>query len=173
MDRRSRKAAASHRASPVKGGSDGPRRAAVVDRAGPGAGHTPLSGTVIGPGGKPVAGADLLLAGMPVYDPPILARGRSDAEGRFTLERPAELAAQTSFIAPMLWVVKPGFRLAFTRFSGPMPGAGEPVRVVLRPPGKAEVRVEGPDGEPVAGARVRVEWLGGARPPTYPTRSAS
>ncbi len=127
--------------------------------------NTPLSGTVIGPGGKPVAGADLLLAGMPVYDPPILARGRSDAEGRFTLERPAELAAQTSFIAPILWAVKPGYRLAFTRFSGPMPGADEPVRVVLRPPGKAEVRVEGPDGDPVAGARVRVQWLGS--PATY------
>ena len=121
---------------------------------------TPLSGTVVGPNGEPVAGAELLLAGMPMYDPPILARGRSDAQGRFTVERPAGLAGESRFIAPILWVVKPGFRLAFTKFPGPMPGAGEPVRVVLQPPGKAEVRVEGPNGEPVAGARVRVERFG-------------
>jgi len=123
---------------------------------------TPLSGTVVGPTGEPVAGADLLLAGMPVYDPPILARGRSDAQGRFTLDRPAGLVGQTRIIAPMLWVVKPGFRLSVTKFPGPMPmpGAGEPVRVVLEPPGKAAVRVERPNGEPLAGARVRVERFG-------------
>jgi Carboxypeptidase regulatory-like domain len=122
----------------------------------------PFSGTVIGPNGKPVAGADLVLAGMPVYDPPILARGRSDAEGRFTLERPTGLVGQDRLIAPILWVVKPGFRLSLTKFPGPMPmpGAGEPVRVVLGPPGKAEVRVEGPDGKPLPGARVRVERFG-------------
>ena len=117
---------------------------------------TPLSGTVVGPDGEPVAGAELVLAGMPVYDPPILARGRSDAEGRFRLDRPAGLAGETRFIAPILWVVKPGFRLAYTKFPGPMPGAGEPVRVVLEPPGKAEVRVEGPErraGGRRAGAR--------------------
>ncbi len=56
--------------------------------------------------------------------------------------------------------MKPGFRLAFTKFPGAMPGAGEPVRIVLGPPGKAEVRVEGPNGEPLAGARVRVERFG-------------
>ena len=121
---------------------------------------TPLSGTVIGPNGEPVADAELVLAGMPVYDPPILARGRSDAQGRFRLDRPAGLAGQGSIIAPILWVVKRGFRLSYTKFPGPMPGAGEPVRIVLGPPGKAEVRVEGPNGEPVAGAGVRVEQFG-------------
>lgn len=122
----------------------------------------PLSGTVVGAAGQPVAGADLILAGMPVYDPPILARGRSDAEGRFTFERPAGLKGQDRFIAPMLWVVKPGFHLSLTKFPGPMPmpGAGEPIRVVLKPPGKAEVRVERPNGEPMLGAKVRVEWFG-------------
>ena len=121
---------------------------------------TTLAGTVNGPDGKPVAGADVLLAGMPVYDPPILARARSDAEGRFSIERPVGLAPQTRFIAPILWVMKPGFRLSYTRFSGPMPGPDEPVRIVLRPPGRAEVRVEGPERQPLAGARVRVEGIG-------------
>ncbi len=121
----------------------------------------PLSGTIVGPAGQPVAGADLFLAGMAVSDPPILARGRSDAEGRFMLDRPAGLAGHGRSNAPSLWVVKPGFRLSVTRFPGPLPGAGEPVRVALKPPGKAEVRVEGPNGEPLAGVQVRVTSFGG------------
>ena len=59
--------------------------------------------------------------------------------------------------------MKPGFRLGSLRFPGPLPKAGEPVRVVLGPPGKGEVRVEDPDGQPVAGARVRLEWFGQER----------
>jgi hypothetical protein len=122
----------------------------------------PLSGTVVGPDGRAVVGADVILAGMPVYDPPIVARSRSDGEGRFTLDRPANLKGESRFIAPILWVVKPGFRLSLIKFPGPMPmpGAGEPVRVVLQAAGKAEVRVERPDGTPLAGAGVRVEWFG-------------
>ncbi len=121
---------------------------------------TPLTGTVVGPRGEPIAGAEVLLGGLPVYDPTIVARGQSDAQGRFTLERPAGLAGEDRYITPILWVVKPGFRLGSVRFPGPPPKAGEPVRVVLGPPGKGEVRVEGPDGEPVAGARIRLEWFG-------------
>jgi hypothetical protein len=119
----------------------------------------PMNGTVVGPDGKPVAGAELILTGMPVNDAPIVARGTTDAEGRFRLERPAGLAGETETIAPALWVVKPGLRLSMTKLPGPMPGADKPVRVVLGPPGKAEVRVEGPDGRPAVGVRVRVKGL--------------
>jgi hypothetical protein len=120
----------------------------------------PLAGIVVGPNGEPVAGAEVLLAGLPVFDPTIVARGQSDARGRFTLERLAGLAGESRWITPILWVVKPGFRLASVRFPGAMPGAGEPVRVPLGPRGNGEVRVEGPGGEPLAGARIRLEWFG-------------
>ncbi len=112
---------------------------------------TPMSGTVVGPGGEPIAGAEVLLGGLPIRDQVTVARGRTDAEGRFTLQRPAALKGENRYITPILWVVKPGFGLSATRFSGPLPEAGEPVRVVLGPAGKGEVRVEGPDGRPVAG----------------------
>ena len=48
----------------------------------------PLVGTVVGPGGEPVIGADLILVGLPSYDPPIVARGKSGEGGRFSLDRP-------------------------------------------------------------------------------------
>ena len=124
---------------------------------------TPLTGIVVGPNSEPVADADVLLGGLPVSDQTVVARGRSDAQGRFTIERPAALAGENRFITPILWVVKPGFRLGSLRFPGPLPKAGEVVRVVLGPPGKGEVRVEDPSGQPVAGARIRLEWFGHER----------
>jgi hypothetical protein len=120
----------------------------------------PLSGTVVGPRGEPVAGAEVLLGGLPVYEQVTVARGRTDAEGRFTLRRPAALKGENRYITPILWVVKPGFRLSATRFPGPLPTAAEPVRIALGPPGKGEVRVEGPDGRPMPVARIRLEWFG-------------
>ncbi len=124
---------------------------------------TPLTGIVVGPNGEPVAGAEVLLVSPPGYDQTVLVRGRSDAQGRFTIERPAGLAGENPDITPILWVVKPGFRLVSLRFPGPLPKAGEPVRVVLGPPGKGEVSIEDPNGQPVAGARIRLEWLGRER----------
>ena len=121
---------------------------------------TPLSGTVVGPGGEPVAGAEVILVGLPSYAPPILARVKSGEGGRFTLDRPSSLVGDHHRQrAPILWVVKPGFRAWTTRFPEALPKADEPVKVVLEPPGRAEVRVEGPEGEPVAGARVLMERL--------------
>ena len=78
-----------------------------------------LTGTVVGPGGEPVVGAELILVGLPSYDPPIVARGKSGEGGRFSLDRPAELAGDHDpQRAPILWVVKPGFRVSAT----PVPG---------------------------------------------------
>ena len=121
---------------------------------------TPLSGTVVGPDGVPVVGAELVLVGLPSFDPPIVARGKTGEGGRFSLDRPASLAGDHHpQRAPILWVVKPGFRLSATRFPEALPRGDEPVRIVLEPPGKAEVRVEGPDGRPVAGVKVCPERL--------------
>jgi len=121
---------------------------------------TPLTGIVVGPNGEPVADAEVLLGGLPVYDQTVVARGRSDAQGRFSIERPTGLAGENRNITPILWVVKPGFRLGALRFPGPLPRPDEPVRVELGPPGKGEVQVEDPNGQPVAGARIRLEWFG-------------
>jgi hypothetical protein len=90
---------------------------------------TPLIGIVLGPNGEPVAGAEALLGGRPLYGQTVVARGRSDAQGWFTIERPAGPAGESRYITPILWVVKPGFRLGSLRFPGPLTKAGKPVRV--------------------------------------------
>jgi hypothetical protein len=41
-----------------------------------------LTGMVVGPDGEPVAGAEVWLAGLPMYNPPIVAREPTDAAGR-------------------------------------------------------------------------------------------
>ena len=121
---------------------------------------TPLTGTVVGPGGEPVVGAELILVGLPSYDPPIVARGKSGEGGRFSLERPTGLAGDHHpQRAPILWAVKPGLRASTTRFPEALPKPDEPVRIVLEPPGKAEVRVVGPDGQPLGGVKVFPERL--------------
>jgi hypothetical protein len=118
----------------------------------------PLTGTVVGPGGEPVIGAELILVGLPSYDPPIVARGKSGEGGWFSLDRPTALAGDHDpQRAPILWAVKPGFRASATRFPEALPKPDEPVRIVLEPPGKAEVRVEGPDGQPLRGVKVLPE----------------
>ncbi len=114
-----------------------------------------LTGTVVGRGGEPVIGAELILVGLPSYDPPIVARGKSGEAGRFVLNRPAGLAGDLhEQSAPILWAVKPGFRASLTRFPEKLPNPDEPVRIVLEPPGRAEVRVVNPDGQLLGGVKV-------------------
>jgi len=120
---------------------------------------TPLTGTVVAEDGAPVAGASLLLTGPTPGGSPVVSRGTSDEGGRFRFDRPAGLAPTNQYLIPTLWVGAPGHRARFRRFPEGMPGAEEPVRVVLGPPARTEVRVETPDGRPLAGARVSVQRI--------------
>ncbi|QEH36055.1 Alpha-2-macroglobulin MG1 domain protein [Aquisphaera giovannonii] len=119
-----------------------------------------LAGRVVDSAGTPAAGAAVVLAGLPTSDGvPTVARGTTDADGRFSLERPAGLAGEGAWRAVRLWASRPGDRLASVAFPGALPGAGAAVRLALPPRGGTELLVEGPDGRPVAGARVRVGAL--------------
>jgi hypothetical protein len=121
---------------------------------------TTLAGQVVDAMGAPAAGADVVLTGFPKSRKlPTVARGKTDAAGRFALERPANLAGEGPWRAVRLWASRPGDRLVHVAFPGPLPAAGEPVRLALPPRGAAEFRVEGPDGRAVAGARVRVRGV--------------
>jgi hypothetical protein len=126
----------------------------------------PLSGTVEDPAGKPVEGARVWLVDWSRKDPgaEILIEAKTDAEGKFRLDRPDDLVGRAPYRSPTLWAYKPGNRVAFVEFKKHVPGADEPVRLVLGPPAGVPVRVLMPDGKPSPGAKVRPTQLNNGVP---------
>lgn len=125
---------------------------------------TSLTGVVVGTKGEPIVGAELILVDTPrMGNWKTVARGKTGEGGRFSLDRPVEMVGEATEqawqMAPILWVVKPGFRLSVTRFPGELPKADQPLRIALEPPGKAVVVVERPDGRPAAGIKIYAERL--------------
>jgi hypothetical protein len=142
---------------------------------------TPLRGTVIDAERKPVEGAMIWLVEQPNFgDVHVIADGRSDDRGQFTLHRPIDLAddyridraPRTSSdlsIAlvnrPMpkravsLWAFRPGMQVAVRELTRNLPDRGQLVRLVLRPPANTEIEIKDHQLRPVAGARVRVSRL--------------
>jgi hypothetical protein len=107
------------------------------------------TGEVVDEQGKPVAGAQVVF-----YAPPVVygeggaveLRTRSDTEGKFNLKVPRLeriLVNGVNFLA-----YQPGRAITAHAF------ARRPYRLVLEKPSPRSVKVEGPDGRPVAGARV-------------------
>ncbi len=118
----------------------------------------PLNGTVVDSAGRPVAGATVWLGDTIATrpGPEVLATARTDDRGRFRLERADDLAGRGVMWSPTLWAYHPGSRVAFREFKGNVPGADEPVRLVLGPPASTALRVLQADGKPAQGARVRL-----------------
>ncbi len=103
---------------------------------------------------------------------PVLARTRSDREGRFQIDVPAEKDPRRARFLVALWAYAPNEGLAAQAISPsalPAPGS---VQLKLAGPAQTAIRVVGPDGKPVAGARVAPVWVrvtGGVRPTsTFP-----
>ncbi|APW59122.1 carboxypeptidase-like regulatory domain-containing protein [Paludisphaera borealis] len=121
----------------------------------------PLSGTVEDAAGRPVAGATVWLGDTIATrkGSEVLATAKTDENGRFRLERAADLVGRGRSWSPTLWAYKPGGRIAHLEFKGDLPAADEPVRLVLGPPASTPVRVLNPDGKPAKGASVRPVYL--------------
>lgn len=103
------------------------------------------SGVVVGPDGRPAAGAEVAAAAGVGIGPSPPAAVRTDDQGRFRVEAGPDGGAT-------LWAFRPGLRAA--RRAVPPGGSPAPIRLALAPAGDAVVTVAGPDGRPVAGARV-------------------
>ena len=115
-----------------------------------------LSGQVVDASGRPAVGVEVLLSalGRATRGRPVLSRARSDREGRFRIDVPAEKDPQRARFLLALWAYAPNEGLAAQAFSPsalPAPGS---VQLKLGGPAQTAIRVVGPDGKPVAGARV-------------------
>ena len=130
-----------------------------------------MTGVVVGPDGKPATGADVLLVdgylpldadGHPMVPPGkkrhhgrgafVRGRGKADAEGRFQIEVRGEAIEESDRV--VLWAHKPGSLASSTEVKRLSLTNGTPARIRLEPPSETTFRVFGPDGNPVAGARV-------------------
>ena len=144
------------------------------------ASSTSVSGQVVDAEGRPAAGVEVLLSGLARvrHGDDRCSRGRSPImTGRFRIDVPAEKDSRQARLMLALWAYAPKEGLAGQAFSPsalPAPGS---VQLKLGGPAHTTVRVAGPDGKPVAGARVApvmVRVAGGFGPirrSRRPTRS--
>ncbi|HKV11424.1 MAG TPA: carboxypeptidase-like regulatory domain-containing protein, partial [Thermoanaerobaculia bacterium] len=123
-------------------------------------GKITVSGRVTGPGGAPVKDVRVLL--VPI--PPAFEAGRTELAGRAFPEPAATVAAGADgafrlAAEPGFWrviVEAPGF-VPLEHTLVPLTEETELPAARLRPDALLSVRVTGPGGQPVPGARVRVE----------------
>jgi RNA polymerase sigma factor (sigma-70 family) len=128
----------------------------------PGGART-TAGVVVDSAGKPVAGADVWLAHVPVTlpDVEVLDHCTTDADGRFRVTTPA-LWFETPHSARQelgLIAHKAGRRIAalgFTRSSIP-PSTG--IRLVLQVAAQTSLRIVDASGKPIEGAQVELQTL--------------
>ena len=113
------------------------------------------AGTVVDDQGKPIAGATVVM-----YAPPtpffkgdsVTAQAVSDGAGGFELQVPPLGRVVTNGVH--LWAIQPGLAVAAVQYA-----MSKPHQIVLRKPDPRSVKVEGPDGKPVAGARVEARLI--------------
>jgi hypothetical protein len=142
----------------------------------PDARPVPLSGLVVDASGKSIGGVDLWLAraARPEDDPrsgmELFWRGRAftddheatsafahattDAEGRFRLEIPTEIAARPAPVSLVVWAVSPGSRIYSRRLPRVPRPDDPPIRLTFGPATRTELTIFGPDGQALAGAKV-------------------
>jgi hypothetical protein len=116
-----------------------------------------LTGVVTDAGGKPVAGALVLLSSFHRIGgkDPTLARTTTDTQGRFRHQAPAANPTDEPE-SWALWAYRPGSSIS-VRAVGSVAGVllpGSPIALMLGPTRSAAVRVLDPTGRPVEGARV-------------------
>ncbi len=121
-----------------------------------------LSGKVVDGAGRPVAAATVWLTGGSYeHAPRVLARGTTDADGRFSLSLPAEKPAAQDR-RPTLVARDPRGRLGWTQpvqWDKP----GEPT-IPLNEVGEVRGRVVDGAGAPIAGARLATEFAYASSP---------
>jgi hypothetical protein len=117
-----------------------------------------IVGTVVDAGRRPAAGASVSYSVEQVGGGwgADLARTQTDDRGRFRLEVPAAPGGGPR--PGILWAYRPGAMVATRPIAEDSP-RDEPVSMVLDEPAHAEFLIRGPDGRPIAGARIRPQLV--------------
>ena len=114
-----------------------------------------ITGVVVDPTGRPIAGAEMVLTAgeAPDGSVPILARTSTDASGGFRLDR-GSVEHRRGFLAPgVIWAYKAGLGLGVVdliRADRP----DQVHRLLLEPQELRQVTIRDPDGKPMAGIPV-------------------
>jgi hypothetical protein len=114
----------------------------------------PRVGSVVDGQGKPIAGAQIVFYAPPVVygnGDPIEVGTRTDAAGKFSLKVPPIRRIGISGIN--FFAFSPGWTITAHPYGRP------PIRLVLEKPVPRTVKVLGPDGQPLAGARLTPRLL--------------
>lgn len=115
----------------------------------------PLSGVVVDPAGKPVSGAQVVLAGRipQTGSVPTLARTMTDDHGAFRLELDRQLPQG---LGPLrfIWAFHPGRTVGMQRVDLTGNAALPPIRLTLAEPFKRTLTVLDSEGRPAAGVPV-------------------
>jgi Carboxypeptidase regulatory-like domain len=108
-----------------------------------------LQGTVVDDQGKPVAEAQVIFHASAPWKgdaEPVEVRAKSDDEGRFRLT--TFRMAGVDILDSKVWAYRPGSAIAA------VPCRRQPLALVLRKPEPRIVKIAGPGGQPVVGARI-------------------
>ena len=133
------------------------------------AGAATLSGQVVDAEGRPAVDIGVWLSGIGggPWGLPVLSQAKSDRDGKFRIDVPAEKDTRRAYFLLVVWAYAPKTGLAGQAFSKTAVPAAGSVQLKLGGPVRTAVRVVGPDGKPVADARVapvQVRVVGGMRP---------
>jgi hypothetical protein len=85
---------------------------------------------------------------------PVVGLTRTDAEGRFRFEVPAEIAARSDPIALAIWVVRGDLAVAVKHLPRVIRSDDPPLHLSVGPAARSDLTLAGPDGQPVAEARM-------------------
>ncbi len=118
-----------------------------------------LAGRVVATDSQPVAEAVVLVSGLDRVVT-VLARGKSDAEGRFRVIVPGWKDPKQRNLPLALWAHRPGRVLGAVGLDPKKIPAEDALVLKVGPPGAMEFRVVAADGTPAAGAKVTPETYG-------------
>jgi hypothetical protein len=121
----------------------------------------PIEGTVVDADRRPAGGVGVFFSDFKGRSGRggIVGHVETDAQGRFRLQVPA--APDSGPEPGILWAYRPGSLIASYSVDRDTVPPGWPVSMVIDAPTRAEFLVRGPDGRPVAGARIQPVALNG------------